>query len=125
MEPALRDGDAIWVKDIDVTDVKVGDIVTMEPPGEESVTHRVIKIDPLSQGSHLVVTKGDANQFAEEWVISADGTLAVSVARVRFAGYVFEFFASMIVRALFIGVLVATLVAMWMRRRRMAIDAGK
>jgi len=116
MGPTLRNGDALWVKQLDITDVKVGDIVTLEHAGEESITHRVIKIEPLSSGSYLVLTKGDANPFTEGWKISRDETVAVMVARVPFGGYVLEFLASILGRALLIGV-VAIMVAMLLQRR--------
>jgi len=117
MEPALRDGDALLVKQLDIADVKVGDIVTLVPPGEESITHRVVKIEHLSNGSSLMATKGDANHFTEDWEISADWTVAVMVVRVPFGGYVLEFLASMSGRVLIASALV-TLVAIWIRRRR-------
>ena len=116
MEPALQDGDALWVKQLDIADVKVGDIVTLENASVESITHRVIKIEPLSSGSYLVLTKGDANPFTEGWKISRDETVAVMVARVPFGGYVLEFLASILGRALLIGV-VAIMVAMLLWRR--------
>ena len=63
MGPTLRDGDALLVKRLDVADVKVDDVVTLCPLGDESITHRVVKIEPLSNGSYLLATKGDANTF--------------------------------------------------------------
>jgi len=116
MEPALSDGDMIWVKYLDIADVKIGDIVTLEHPSEGATTHRVIKMQPLPQGGYLLETKGDANFVAEAWKIGADERVAVAVARVRFAGYVVDFLGS----ALLISLAVATVAAMWVRRRRMA-----
>jgi len=122
MEPLLRDGDAVLVKELDVTDVRVGDIVTVSLPDEQSVTHRLIQVQPLSHGGLLVVTKGDASQFTEELEISADGTVAVSVARVRFAGYILEFLRSMFGIALLIGFIIIP-VATWLRRRESSLSS--
>jgi signal peptidase I len=82
MEPSLRSGDALWEKPLDATDIKVGGILTLVSPGEGSITHRVVKIEPLSTGSYLLATKGDVNHFTEEWEISADWKAAVVVARI-------------------------------------------
>ncbi len=120
MQPALSDGDMIWVKYLDVADVKVGDIVTLSSPDEGAITHRVIKVQSLLQEGYLLETKGDANLSAEAWEISADGRVPVSLARVRFAGYVLDFLGSVLGRVLLIGVAVVTVVPMLMRRRRMA-----
>jgi len=125
MEPALRDGDAMWVSQLDIAKVNVGDIVTLHYPSEGLITHRVVGVELLPQGSYLVVTKGDANRFAEAWEISASGTVAVSFARVRFAGYVLEFLGSIFGRALLIGFAVATVIAMWVRRGRMKLGVSQ
>jgi len=120
MEPVLRDGDAIWVKQLDIAEVNVGDIVTLHYPGEGLITHRVVIVGLLPQGSYLVVTKGDANQFAEAWEISADTTVAVTFARIRLAGHVLDFLDTLFGRVLFIAVPLVALIAMWVRRKRMA-----
>ena len=122
MEPLLRDGDAILVKQLDVTNVEVGDIVTLSPPGEQLVTHRLIKVQPLSQGGFLLVTNGDALQFAEEWEIGADETVEVLVARVHFIGYALEFLRSTAGITLLITYIVI-LVAIWLRRRRLSLSS--
>jgi len=123
MEPSLRDGDAIWVKQLDIAKVNVGDIVTLHYPGEGLITHRVAGVELLPQGSYLVVTKGDANRFAEAWEISADTTVEVAFARVRLAGYALDFLDTLFGRVLLIGVPVVALIAMWVRRKRMKLGA--
>ncbi|MFC2070847.1 signal peptidase I [Chloroflexota bacterium] len=115
MEPTLRDGDALWVEQLDIADVKVGDIVTLGR-GEESIAHRVTMIEPLSSDTYFVLTKGDANPFTEAWKVSDDETVAVMVARVPFGGYMLGFIASIFGKALLIGV-VATMVVILLRRK--------
>ncbi len=117
MEPNLHDGDALWVKYLDSSEVKVGNIVTLQFPSEESITHRIIRVDLLSQGGFLFQTRGDANQYSEWWEVAAEEKIAVAFIRVRFAGYVLDFCASIIGRTLFIGVVVTTAV-IWVRRRQ-------
>jgi len=125
MEPTLRDGDAMWVKQLDIAKVNVGDIVSLPYPGEGLITHRVVHIEPLSHGSYIVVTKGDANLFAEEWEVSAGETVEVAFARVRFAGHVVEFLDTLFGRVLFIAVPVVALIAMWVRRKRMKLGVSQ
>jgi len=117
MEPVLKDGDAILVKEIDAAEVKVGDIVTLSLPGEQLVTHQLIQVNSLSPGVLLLVTQGNGTQFTESFVMSADETVEVLVARVPFAGYILDFLRSMLGTVLLTGVLIF-LVAIWMRRRR-------
>ena len=121
MEPALQEGDTIWVKHLDVADVKVGDIVMLSSLGRHWVIHRVIKAQPLPQEGYLLETKGDANRFAEEWEINANATVGVSVARVPFAGYVFEFLVSLGGIVLLLGLAVSA-IAIYVCRRRMGIE---
>jgi len=123
MEPALRDGDAIWVRQLDIAEVNVGDIATLHYPGEGLITHRVVGVELQPQGSYLVVTKGNANRFAEEWEIGASGKVAVAFARVRFAGYVLDFLGTLFGKVLLIGVPVVALIAMSVRRKRMKLRA--
>lgn len=123
MEPALRDGDALWVKYLDAEEVRVGDVVTLSHSGEGLITHRIVGVELLTKGSYLVVTKGDNNQFAEAWEISASETVAVAFARIRLAGHVLDFLDTLFGRALLIGAVVATVVAMWVRRARIKLGA--
>jgi len=119
MEPTLRNGDALWAKHLDPAEVKVGDIVTLQLPGKEPITHRVLRIDRLSNGNYLLETRGDANQFSEKWEITAEEKVTVVVIRLHFIGYVLQFLSNIIVRALLIGAM-ATLAVIWVRRQRTA-----
>lgn len=91
------------MKYLDPAEVKVGDIVTLRLPDEELITHRVVKIHHLSNGSYLLETKGDANQFSERWEIAAEEKIAVTLIRVHFTGYVLDSLSNIVVRVLLIG----------------------
>lgn len=119
MEPTLRDGDIIWLKTSNVADIKVGNIVALSSLGQQPVIHRVMKVHPLSQERYFLVTKGDANQFTEEWEVSADAIIAVLVARIPLVGHVLQYFYNTLGKTL-IGVLLVALVAMWLYRRHAA-----
>ena len=107
MEPTLRDGDMIWVKYLDIADVKVGDIVTLRHSALGWVTHRVIDVQPISREGYLLVTKGDANWIPEEWQISADQKVGVTVASFRVFGLVLDLLETTPVRVLLLGIMVA------------------
>ena len=118
MEPALLDGDELWVKYLEPAKAKAGDIVALQDPVLGQITHRLVSVESLPNGSYLLVTKGDANQYAEEWEISADETVGVMLVRVHFVGYIFEFLHGTFGTAL-LGGFVATVVTIWLLRVRM------
>ena len=91
MEPALRDGDGLLVKDVAPIKVRFGDIVVLQHQSIGPVAHRVIRIESLSQGDLLFQTKGDANQVSEWWVVSTNEKVGIVLARVRFVGRALEF----------------------------------
>jgi len=124
MEPTLHNGDIIWVKQLDVTDVKVGDIVTLSPAGRESVTHRVIRVQPLLQEGYLLETKGDASQFAEEWEVGHGSKVGVAFVRVRFVGQVVEFLRTIPGIVLLLAVTVTLSVTLWLAHRRRLAHGG-
>ena len=120
MEPLLRNGDALWLKEVDVTSIKPGDIVTVLSPDEGLITHRLLDVQPRTCcDDYLLETKGDANLLSEQWIISSDTKVEILVARVRYVGYVLEFLRSPIGIALLITI-ISVLVAILLRRRRMA-----
>lgn len=62
MSPTIPTGSAALVHRIDATDARVGDVVTVERPGELPVTHRVVKATATEDGRGAVLTlRGDAN----------------------------------------------------------------
>ena len=66
MVPMYEVGDAILVKDIDASELKVGDVVTylgeVESFEDRIVTHQIIKINKNEDGTYKIQTKGIANE---------------------------------------------------------------
>lgn len=116
MEPSLRDGDALWAKQLTVSEVKAGDVVTLGL-GEESITHRVVEIEPVSDGTYHIVTRGDSNSFTEGWNIGRDSIVPVMIGRFPFGGYVLDFVAGFYGKILLI-LLVVILVSYLLFRKR-------
>jgi len=61
MAPTIPQGSLALVHKVPATDIEVGDIVTVDRPGERPVTHRVIEIHPQTGGEVLIAMRGDAN----------------------------------------------------------------
>lgn len=74
MRPAINPGDLILVNAIQPKNVRVGDIITFQRPGEadEIFTHRVAKIS-YSDAAIAFETKGDANKTADTWTVTYSG----------------------------------------------------
>jgi len=67
MEPALPVHSMILVKEVDPEDVRVGDIITFDPPGPTPrVTHRVVARERRDSRWYFR-TKGDANPAPDDW----------------------------------------------------------
>ena len=92
MEPGIRTGDVVAEEHVAPADLRGGDIVTFQDPGEAGrmITHRVRSVR-LQGDRYSVVTKGDANNTPERWTIPADGQLGRVRYRVAHVGYALVF----------------------------------
>lgn len=61
MSPTIPTGSVAVVKEIGADEIAVGDVVTVDRPGQLPVTHRVIEIQPQRPGEALIRMRGDAN----------------------------------------------------------------
>ncbi|KAF0970550.1 hypothetical protein BPODLACK_00819 [Gordonia sp. YY1] len=62
MDPTIPQGSVAVVHEIPATEVKVGDIITVDrEPGLKPITHRVIAVEQLGGGEALISMQGDAN----------------------------------------------------------------
>lgn len=61
MSPTIPTGSVAVVKQISADEIEIGDVITVDRPGELPVTHRVVEIYPQGGGEALVQMKGDAN----------------------------------------------------------------
>ena len=71
MEPTLPLGSLVVVVPRAADAVRVGDVITFSPPGDNTrtVTHRIV--DVQGRGDELVVhTRGDANPVADPWTLT-------------------------------------------------------
>lgn len=62
MEPNIAVGAIVYAKEVEPSELKVGDIITYRLSGDTRVTHRIKEIDTTQQ---CFITKGDANEVAD------------------------------------------------------------
>ncbi len=79
MAPALRPGDVVVVKAMEIDEIGIGDIVVFDS-GDHSVVHRVVASATESDGRAVLTTRGDAN--------SVDDSAALFSASLRGKGVV-------------------------------------
>ncbi len=70
MEPKIKSGDIIVIKNTKESDLKIGDVITFYKDNEV-ITHRIIKIDE-ENNQKLFTTKGDNNNIEDEEKITFD-----------------------------------------------------
>lgn len=84
MEPTISAGDVAVVQQIPATEVEVGDVLTVERPGQLPVTHRVTSVGPGEGPEERTITmQGDANETEDPYpyVISEARTTLFTVPR--------------------------------------------
>lgn len=82
MAPTIPAGSVAVVREVPASDVAVGDVVTVQRPGEMPVTHRVREVSAGPGGtSRILVLRGDANEFddAEPYQVTTVGLVLFSV----------------------------------------------
>ena len=89
MEPEYSVGDLIYVKDVDINSIKVGDPITFVLNEELVVaTHRVVEIDSENQQFY---TKGDANKTIDSSPVHYNNVIGVPKFKIPLLGYVSDF----------------------------------
>lgn len=101
-------GSVVYTKDVPVSTLEVGDVITYAPPAGASpqplVTHR-IAARTVRDGRIVLRTKGDANASADPWTFTLrDRRQAVVRFGVPYAGYAISALADRRVRMLVVGV---------------------
>ena len=108
MSGTFEKGSIAFEKPVPVDDLRVGDIITYQPPADSGVptlvTHRIVSVKSLTTGELQFHTKGDANPAPDPWkfqLTQADQPVVEhTVPRV---GYIFVALADRDVRMLAIG----------------------
>ncbi|WP_223693750.1 signal peptidase I [Leifsonia poae] len=61
MSPTIPTGSVAVVRQVPAADVTVGDVVTVDRPGELPITHRIVASAPAAHGLTSLTLRGDAN----------------------------------------------------------------
>ena len=89
MEPEYSVGDLLYVKDVDVKTINVGDPITFILNEDLVVaTHRVVRIDAEKQ---YFYTKGDANELEDQNPVHFKNVIGVPKFSIPKLGYVSDF----------------------------------
>lgn len=89
MEPQYKVGDLLYVKEVDVNAIKVGDPITFVLNEDLVVaTHRVVRIDTENQRFY---TKGDANEIEDSDPVHFNNVIGVPQFSIPKLGYVSDF----------------------------------
>ncbi len=97
MSPFAEAGDAFITVERPVSQLSVGNIVTLHIADSEAFyAHRIIEIREQSGGIKRIVTKGDANPTAEEdpFMASPESMVPVTLFSVKWIGYVLVYLTS-------------------------------
>lgn len=85
MEPEYPVGSLIYVKDVEPTEIEVGDVITYVLPSEIASTHRVVRIDAENE---LFYTKGDANEFEDGAPTHFNNLIGTPTFKIPYLGFV-------------------------------------
>lgn len=89
MEPVYSVGDLLYVKDVNVNSIQVGDPITFVLNEDLVVaTHRVVRIDAANQHFY---TKGDANEAEDSAPVHFKNVIGVPQFSIPYLGYVSDF----------------------------------
>jgi len=102
-------GSIVYDEEVPISDLKVGDPITYQPPAnaspEKLVTHRIVWIGHNKAGEEAFRTKGDANESADPWTFALDKPEQAKVAfSIPYVGYLLAALSIPIVRMLAIGI---------------------
>lgn len=109
MSGSYDKGSIVFDEEVPVSELKVGDTITYEPPpgtfSQDLVTHRIASIGTDELGERIFRTKGDANPSADPWTFSLDNPNQARVAfSVPYVGYLLAGLSIPLVRTLAIGI---------------------
>ena len=141
MEPSIMTGDIILVRKTDPDDLAEGDVITFEMWIESggtsmltTVTHRIVSATGEGE-DRTFQTKGDANNAADAWTVTADQLVGGYVRRSVLLGNVYQFVTAGGASLIYVGAIVlflliglsegASLVKMLAAHRKAEMEAEK
>jgi len=117
MRPAIAAGDMVVDETVPARELRPGQIVAIAEPGagDRLITHRVVSA--TTEGGHItIITRGDANDASERWVLAADAPVKRMVARIPWIGHVVAWLASPLLRSMLLLMVAGASFAYGVRR---------
>lgn len=89
MEPTYHTGSLIYVKDVDYTRLKAGDVITFMVNEDTIATHRIVEVVPDEEDPGVLRyrTKGDANEAEDGSLVHYKNVIGTPVFTVPKLGY--------------------------------------
>ncbi|WP_194397347.1 signal peptidase I [Microbacterium atlanticum] len=122
MSGTFERGALVLERQVPVSELRTGDIITYLPPADsgitELVTHRIVSIEPSPDGSATRVfrTQGDANAGVDPWTFTLAGSVQPRVVGwVPLVGWIFIALSDAMIRMLAIGVPAAVIALLFLR----------
>jgi signal peptidase len=120
MRPAIAAGDLVVDRPVPAADLRRGEIATIADDAlHRTVTHRVVSVTRTGP-TVTVVTRGDANDASERWVLPANASVRHMVARIPWIGHVMVWLSSALLRALLLALAALAAAAWGVNRMRRA-----
>lgn len=126
MEPTYSVGDLLYVKEVDVYDIEVGDPITFVLNDELTVaTHRVVRVDAEQQRFY---TQGDSNKTEDSGFVHFKNVIGVPKFAIPLLGYVSNFVQTSPGIYITIGVMILLVVLVFLpdllRKKKAKAGAG-
>lgn len=90
MEPTIGVGSVVIVRQPVVDHYNIGDIISFKFDQNTIITHRIIEVKN-SKGNYSYITKGDANEEADNWVVKHDNVIGSTYVAIPEVGRVLSF----------------------------------
>lgn len=90
MEPAYKTGSVIYVKNTDLNEIAVGDVITYRLDNDTAATHRVMELTK-KDGDLAFITKGDANEIEDASAVPASRVIGTPIFTIPYLGYLVAF----------------------------------
>ncbi len=119
MSPTIPAGAVAVVQRVPASEIEVGDVVTVDRPGDLPVTHRVTSVLPGAVEDERIITmRGDANADDDPFPYTVDSVRVVLFSAAGAASVVVALGDPVVLGGLTVGATALVVWAFWPRSRR-------
>lgn len=93
MEPSYRLGSVIYVKETEISELQIGDVITFRVEDDITVTHRIVGLSPDAHESSdfCFQTKGDANDLPDGEFVEAERIVGKAIFTIPYLCFFSDF----------------------------------